>query len=100
MGTTKGLDGTDVLILNPWEELVGFVSSVSNDSLTILCIKKVTLYVRRENLAKWRRRLRKGTHVGILILGDGKSIRVRKIAVEQLPFAGELVAKKRVSKKQ
>lgn len=60
----------------PWTETVGRLKEVSDESITlevshIICASK-------EDLAKLKHRLVKGSYVGILVLDNG-SIRVRQI---------------------
>jgi len=64
--------------LNPWTEVRGTVAHVCDDSLTISTTQRHTLLIGREELARWSPVLRKGSHVGVLLLDDG-SIRVRLI---------------------
>lgn len=63
----------------PWNEVVGTVEDVGDDSVTLLCTRKVTLRIRAEDLRKILHLLRLGALVGVLVLEDG-SVRVRVVA--------------------
>lgn len=64
----------------PWTETVGWLKEVSDESIT-LDVSHV-IRVSKEDLARLKRRLVKGSRVGVLVLDDG-SIRVRKILDRQ-----------------
>ena len=65
----------------PWNEAVGRVDTVDDNSIGLLCTRKITLRLGKENLAKWRHLLTKGSLIGILELDDG-SFRVRLVESE------------------
>ena len=64
-----------------WTEAVGTVKEIDESSVSLLCTRKITLRLGKENLAKWKHLLVKGSLIGILKLDDG-SFRVRLVESE------------------
>ncbi len=59
-------------------EVVGRLTRLSDDGLTVLCEREYTIQVDPNELARWKPRLHVGRKLGILSLCDGK-IRTRTL---------------------
>ncbi len=86
----KNDDNSDTYSLDHWEEIIGVVETINNNSITLRCSKRFVLEVGKESLMKWKYMLKRGALVGILKL-DYESFKVRlvKNVLQQDTFSDE-----------
>ena len=67
--------------IKPWSEVICRVESIHADSITLNCTKYVRVHCPSETIERWRRLLRIGGTVGILLSDNGR-IGLRRIPKE------------------
>ena len=70
--------GDGVLRIGAWKEVLGVVEELAEGKLTIKASRFIMVDLTEEELKKFGRLLRRGCHVGLVVLGDG-SLRVRSL---------------------
>jgi|GEM_PF-3055616 hypothetical protein len=65
-------------LLGPWNEVIGKVEKIDYDSITLKCLRTVTIQIPPDTIEAWRRTLHSGSKIGVLMLNDGK-FKVRTI---------------------
>lgn len=68
----------DAVPLPPWTECVGKVVHISDSSITLEALQRISIPISTDVLAKWKTVIQKDKRIGILVLDDG-TIKVRRV---------------------
>jgi hypothetical protein len=68
----------DLLVLSPYDEVIGTVVDIASDSVTLDCTRRVTIRCPAESIRSVQKAVRLGSTVAILSLG-GDEVRARKV---------------------
>ncbi len=78
MRVVEAQEGVENPSLDAWTEIIGKVESITKDSITLTQRRLISIKISSNAIQNWRKILRKGKVVGVLMLDD-RTFRIRLV---------------------